>query len=182
MLKACGVRPHSFLPFCSGIGTGCSVPQFPGAVNIFWVFYSTVHSKEMSVRVKLTGNSKQHIHTTYRFKLAVLTHTRKSTSTHKVQESASRTAIGAELPKDLILVSCVLHYVSHLHSKVQSSPVHPKPRWDCPFLSASSPYVRTAVSFSLSTPLPAASVQVSSVKSLLLPSETQASPWSREIS
>lgn len=97
MLKARGVRPHSFA-FLQWYWkwTPCrnlTVLQFPGAINIFWVFHS--------IGVKLTGN----IHTTHTFKLAVLTHTHKSPSTHKVQESASRTAIGAVLPTGLILVS-----------------------------------------------------------------------------
>lgn len=67
--------------------------QLLGAINIFQVFHSTVHSKDMSVGVRLTGN--RHIHTTYRFKLAVLTHT------HKYIHTQSARAV---LPKGLILV------------------------------------------------------------------------------
>lgn len=137
-----------------------------------------MYSTEVSVGVRLTGN----IHTTYRFKLAVLNRTHKSTSTHKVQESASRTAIGAVPSIGLIFGQCVLYHihVSHLHSKVQSSPVHPKPNWDCPFPSASSAYMRRAVSFFPHRfQQPACTSAVSSPSSCL--SETQTSfAWSRD--
>lgn len=150
-----------------------TVLQFPDAINIF---HSTNHSKGVSVGAKPL---ETHIYT-------LRTDLNVQTNIHKVQESASRTAVGAVLPIGFILVSVLHHvHVSHLHSKVQSSPVHPKSSRSCRVLSYQLPprmWGWLCLSF-LSTPLPAANVQVSSVKSLLVPSETQISfAWSREIS
>ena len=38
-----------------------TVLQFPGAINIFWVFHSTVYSKEVSVWVRLTGDRHSYV-------------------------------------------------------------------------------------------------------------------------
>lgn len=112
------------------------------------------------------------MHTTYR--LAVLTHTRKRTFTHKVQVSASRTAIGAVLPIGFNLFSlCVAMSTFHIYV----------PR--CNQLLSVQSVAGTVLSFhpplrmigrwrpSLSTLLSAAGAVLSSVMSLVLPLETQ---------
>lgn len=105
-------------------------------------------------------------HNTQR-RAAQITNQSPNTHTHTHTQVHPHTKCKSSASKKPHFGQCVLHHVHvwRLQFKVQSSPVHPKPSWDCPFLSACSAYTRMAVSVLL---LPAASKQVK-VKSCLFP-------------
>lgn len=83
-LKACGV-------------TNLTGLKIPGAINTLWVFNSIFHSTELSAGSNSLAARHRNTatHHTQTFSL--------NTFTHKVQVSASRTAIGAVLPIDVIV-------------------------------------------------------------------------------
>lgn len=107
MLEACGVRPHSFLQWywkwkpCLDL----TVLQFPGAINMFLVFHSTIYYKEVRVGVKLTGNTHAHTQTHTHIRHADWnSHTQKFI--HKVQESAVEQLLEQCFPKASVWSVC----------------------------------------------------------------------------
>lgn len=112
--KVKGVRPHSFFLFAVVLEIDALLQPHSLSFQVQSVFTLCFTLERWVSLVKLTGN--RHIHTTCTLRLSVLTHPHKSTSTHKVQESASRNATGAVLPKGIILVSvCFTMSMNHIY-------------------------------------------------------------------